>query len=68
MLKVSQRHEKLIEESHDQKVKLLDELQSINKKNANLRKQLANGIASIVSVANVADAANYRLCEIRPKK
>ena len=51
-----------------QRLKLLDELRAVNKENASLRKQLANG--SVASMANVASdlVANYKPCGIGPKK
>ena len=47
-----------------QQLKLFNELHSINKENSRLRKQLADGVASIASMANVA---NYRPREIGSK-
>ena len=59
-------------QEHAQWLKLLDELQEVNKENAILKKQLANGVASVANVANMANVAdpeaNYRPRGIRPKK
>ena len=59
----SQEQKKLIEKERAQRFKLLDELQKVNKKNAILKKQLANSVASVAN-----PGANYRLHRIRPKK
>ena len=63
----AQEQDKLIEGERTQRFKLLDELREVNKENASLRKQLANG--GMASVANVASdpVANYRLRGIGPK-
>ena len=69
MLGVSQEHEKLLKKACAQRVKLLDELRTANKKITLLQKQLANGVASVASMANVANPkANYRPRGIGPKK
>ena len=65
MLRNSQKHEKLLEKACAQRIKLLDKLQAANKEITLLQKQLANGKASVASIANVA---NYRPCRIGPKK
>ena len=64
---ISHEQKKLLEGEHTQRLKLLDELREVNKENASLRKQLANG--GMASVANVASdpVANYRLRGIGPK-
>ena len=64
----AQKQNKLIKQDCAQRFKLLDELQAVNKKNAILKEQLANGVASVTSMANVADAANYSLHRIEPEK
>ena len=64
----AQEQDKLIEGERAQRFKLLDELREVNKENASLRKQLANG--GVASMANVASdpVANYRPRGIGPKK
>ena len=64
----AQEQDKLIEGERAQRFELLDELQEVNKENAGLRKQLANG--GVASIANVTSdpVANYRLRGIGPKK
>ena len=66
----AQEQDKLIEGERAQHFELLDELREVNKENAILRKQLANGVASVASVANVASdpVSNYRPRGIGPKK
>ena len=66
----AQEQNKLIEGERAQRFKLLDELREVNKENAVLRKQLANGVASVASVANVASdpVSNYRPHGIGSKK
>ena len=65
-LSTSHNVEKILEEERVQWLKLLDELREINKKNLNLRKQLASGMAS--NVANVANPmASCKPCGIGPK-
>ena len=64
----AKEQDKLIEGERAQRFKLLNELQAVNKENATLKKQLANGMASVVSVANMTDVANYRARGIGPKK
>ena len=62
----SHKQEKLLEEERAQQLKLLDRLREVNKKNLNLQKQLAGGMAS--NVANVANpVASYRPRGIGPK-
>ena len=60
------------EQKHAQRLKLLDKLREVNKENAILRKQLANGVASVANMANMANVtnprANYRPRGIGPKK
>ena len=61
----SQEQEKLIAQCFE----LLDELQKVNKENASLRKQLANGVASMANIANIASdpVSTYRPRGIGPK-
>ena len=61
----AQEQDKLIKKERAQRFELLDELQEVNKENASLRKQLADGVASVASVANLM--ANYRPRGIGPK-
>ena len=62
----AQKQNKLIEGEHAQRFELLDELREVNKKNHILRKQLADSVASVASIAN--PRANYRPRRIGPKK
>ena len=59
----AQKQSKLIERKRAQRFELLDELQKVNKENAALRKQLADGVASVM--AN--PVASYRPRSIGPK-
>ena len=63
----SHKQEKLLEGERAQRFELLNELQEVNKENASLRNQLANG--GMASMANVASnpMANYRPQEIGSK-
>ena len=56
--------------SDTQQLRLLDELREVNKENAILIKQLANSVASVASMANVASdpMSNYRQRGIGLKK